>query len=250
MLRRLPREALVALVLLTRLPLPALPARAFAVQARAGWAFALAGLVVGGIGCLVGLVALSAGLPGVLAAGLCLFAQVVVTGAMHEDGLADVADGFWGGFTRERRLEIMKDSRTGSYGVLALVLSVGLRWGALASLLEVAPGAVIAAACLSRGLLPGLMTALPQARPGGLSAKVGVPGWIVAAAALGLGLGLAAGFGGIGALSGLAAALVAVAALAAVARVKIGGQTGDVLGAAQQLGEIAVLLALVAFHSP
>lgn len=244
-LRRLILDPLVALALLTRLPLPRLPEAAFARQAGAAWAFPLAGLAVGGLAMLVGLGALTLGLPAGLAAGLVLAVQVVASGAMHEDGMADCADGFWGGCEPGRRLEIMKDSAIGTYGVLALVISAGLRWGALAVLLPVAPLSVVAAACLSRGVLPGVMTALPQARPGGLSGRVGVPGWPLSLVALALGLGLGVALGGVSMLGAGLLALLPVAGLAWLALRKIGGQTGDVLGAAQQIAEIAVLLALV-----
>ncbi|MCA0869693.1 adenosylcobinamide-GDP ribazoletransferase [Seohaeicola saemankumensis] len=240
------REVGVALVLLTRLPLPRLPAAAFARQARAAWAFPLAGLAVALPACAVGLLALALGLPAPLAAGLVLAMQMLLTGAMHEDGLADTADGLWGGFDRDRRLEIMGDSRIGTYGVLALVVVTGLRWTALAALLQAgAWPAVLAVAALSRAALPMLMTALPPARDGGLSRGVGVPGRAVSLVALLLGAALAAPAGPAIALPALAAALVLVA-LALVARAKIGGQTGDILGAAQQLGEATLLCGLAA----
>ena len=127
-------DAVLALVLLTRLPLPHLPKDSFARQSRAVWAFPLAGLVVGGLATVMAAAALAVWPPAV-AAGLALAVQILVTGAMHEDGLADSADGLWGGFDRSRRLEIMKDSQIGTYGVLALVLSLGLRWLTLSALL-------------------------------------------------------------------------------------------------------------------
>ncbi|MEC7259603.1 MAG: adenosylcobinamide-GDP ribazoletransferase, partial [Pseudomonadota bacterium] len=151
------RDILVALALLTRLPLPRLPDAAFQHQARVVWAFPLAGLIVGGLGALAGMLALHAGLPATVAAGLALVVHCAATGAMHEDGLADTLDGLWGGHTRERRLEIMKDSTVGAYGAIALVLSLGLRWALFAALLPVAPGAIVAAACLSRAGMPVLM---------------------------------------------------------------------------------------------
>ena len=236
----------VALALLTRLPLPKLREAAFRRQAQAGWAFPLVGLAVAALAALVGRGALLLGLPAEVAAGLVLAAMAAMTGAMHEDGLADTVDGFWGGQSRERRLEIMKDSMIGSYGALALVLSAGLRWMALAELLPLGWGGLVCAACLSRAVLPGLMTALPPARAGGLSRAVGVPGvWAsLVAAGIGLGLGLAAV--GLTALGAAVAAGLAAVALGALAKARIGGQTGDVLGAAQQVAEIAVLLVLLA----
>ena len=241
-----PRDPLVALVLLTRLPLPRLPDAAFQRPARVVWAFPLAGLVVGGLAALAGVLALHAGLPAMVAAGLALVVQCAATGAMHEDGLADTLDGLWGGHTREARLEIMKDSTVGAYGAIALVLSLGLRWALIAALLPVAPGAVVAAACLSRAGMPVLMYALPHARDFGLSHGVGRP--TARACAIGLALGLVLAFltAGHETVTGALLGALALAWLARQARKRIGGQTGDILGASQQLGEIAILLALAA----
>lgn len=240
------RDVAVAFALLTRLPLPRLPDGAFAHQARAAWAFALVGVVVALIAGGAGWLALTLGLPGAAAAGLVLLVQIAVTGAMHEDGLADTADGLWGGWTRERRLEIMQDSAIGTYGALALILSLGLRWVALSVLLVGGIAPVIAAAAVSRGLLPVVMTALPQARDDGLSRRVGVPGWAVCAVAAGLGAGLALAICGGAALVPIALACAGVALVARIAQAKIGGQTGDILGAGQQVAESAVLLGFAA----
>lgn len=241
------RDIALALVLLTRLPLPRLPEAAFTRQAQAGWAFPLAGLAVAAPVCALGALAVSAGLPPAVAAGLVLVVQVMLTGGMHEDGLADSADGLWGGTTRERRLEIMKDSRIGSYGVLALILSAGLRWSALAGLIAAgAWGAVIAAAILSRAGLPALMTALPHARSDGLSHAVGRPGRGPAWGAAVLAVVIALLLTGNAALGAALWAALAVAAMGALAKAKLGGQTGDILGAAQQLAEIAALLTFLA----
>lgn len=240
----------VALVLLTRLPLPALPAAAFAAQARAGWAFPLAGALVAGIAGAIGMAALALGLSPWIAAGLTLAGQALLTGAMHEDGLADTADGLWGGTTPARRLEIMKDSQIGSYGVLALLLSVGLRWGALTALLPLGPAAFVAAAALSRAPLPLLMTVLSNARGSGLSHSVGRPAPWVPTLALALALALAGVLTGPALLWPALAAALATVALALVARAKIGGQTGDILGAAQQVSETALLIGLSAALTP
>ncbi len=242
-----PRDIVVALALLTRLPLPRLPAAAFARQAQAGWAYPLAGLAVAGPACVLGAIATGLGVPAVAAAGLVLAVQMMLSGAMHEDGLADSADGLWGGQTRARRLEIMKDSRIGSYGVLALILGAGLRWSALAGLISAgAWGAVIAGAVLSRAGMPALMAALPHARADGLSHAVGRPGRGTAWGAVALALGLALIACGGSALTAAVWAALAVAATGALARAKLGGQTGDILGAAQQMAEIAALLTLLA----
>lgn len=241
------RDVGVALVLLTRLPVPRLPDAAFARQSRAAWAFPLAGLALALPACALGWAALALGLGAWGAAGLVLAVQVMLSGAMHEDGLADTADGLWGGRTRARRLEIMRDSHVGAFGVVALVLGLGLRWGALAALLEAgAFGAVIAVAMVSRAVLPALMAGLPPARADGLAHGVGRAGWGGAAAALALALAAGLALGGPAILIAALAGGVVAAALGRLALDRIGGQTGDILGAAQQSAEIAGLLAMQA----
>jgi adenosylcobinamide-GDP ribazoletransferase len=202
------------------------------------------------------LVLLCAGLAGVgptLAATLAVTVLVATTGAFHEDGLADSADGLFGGHTLERRLEIMKDSRVGSYGACALGLSLLLRVTALASILEAA-GAWAAAAVIlvaapwsrMQGVL--LLAREPPARSDGASAAVGVPGGDTVLIGFGLAAAIAATLAGLTrlpltglVLGGLLAAL-ACAGLARLSRRLIGGQTGDILGAAQQIAEIAIYL--------
>lgn len=243
------RDIGVACALLTRLPLPKLPDDAFARQSRAAWAFALAGVAVAGVAGVAATLFMSIGLPAPAAAGVFLAVQIAATGAMHEDGLADTADGLWGGHDRARRLEIMKDSAVGTYGVLALVLAVGLRWVAISALLPTGIGAMIAAAALSRGGLPLLMTTLPHARPDGLSRSVGAPTMKTSRIALGIGAGVAVLLCGFSVLVPAVLAGLAVYALARIALAKIGGQTGDILGASQQVAEIVLLLGLMAYIS-
>ena len=195
-------------------------------------------------------------LPSLVAAALALLTTVLVTGGLHEDGLADCADGFGGGATRARKLEIMRDSRLGSYGVLAIGFSLLLRAGTLAGLLdraglEIACSAAIAAAIASRsfGLLP--LAVLGPARPDGVSHSAGrMPARAflascASAAVLGTVLPVMAGAGlGAAVLGNLLAAATA-AGTTHLARRQIGGQTGDVAGAAQQVGEVAFLLGLL-----
>jgi adenosylcobinamide-GDP ribazoletransferase len=233
-----------ALALLTRLPLRP----GFGRGAAAAWAWPLAGVAVALVSALSGTLALGLGLPPALTAGLILAAQVALTGALHEDGLADSADGLWGGHDRARRLEIMKDSRIGSYGVLALGLSLILRWAALSALLSAGWlfGPLIASAALSRAPMTVLAAALPNARGHGLSSHVGQPGQdtatLAVASAAGIAL-LAVGWSLLAPV--LWVALVSIA-VAAIAKAKLGGQTGDILGASQQLAEIAALAAFAA----
>ncbi|MDX1781117.1 MAG: adenosylcobinamide-GDP ribazoletransferase [Thalassovita sp.] len=241
------RDTAVAVGLLTRLPLP-LPDAAYARGARAAWAYPLAGLVVGGIAALLAGVAFGFGLAPGGAAFLVLLSAVMVTGAMHEDGLADMADGFWGGWGRDRRLQIMKDSHIGSYGVIALVLSLLARWWGLSVLLGQDGGlwALVAVAVLSRAGMPVLMAWLPNARDTGLSKAQGRPSARVAAIGCGLALVIAMTCLGGGAIGLAVLAALAVAGVGLLAKAKIGGQTGDVLGASQQVCEVVLLLALSA----
>jgi adenosylcobinamide-GDP ribazoletransferase len=238
-------EVLVALVLLTRLPLPHLPPGAFARGASAVWAYPLAGALLGGCAAVVGNGLLAIGLPASFAAGGLLATLVVLSGAMHEDGLADTVDGFWGGHDPQRRLEIMKDSRIGTYGVLALILVTGLRWSAYAALLPYGVLPVIATAALSRSAMPLLMTGLPPARASGLSQGVGRPGRATSLAGLVLALGIATICLGATALPAFAIVLLAALFCGLCAHAKILGQTGDTLGATQQISETAVLAVLV-----
>jgi adenosylcobinamide-GDP ribazoletransferase len=172
-----------------------------------------------------------------------------LTGALHEDGLADSADGFFGGRDREEKLAILRDSRHGTYGVIAIVLSVLFRAAALAEIGDVihAGLALIAAHAVSRAALPITMWGLAPARPDGLGATAGTPrgGRAIAAALIGCAIALAALGPGRGTVV-LCLAGMAVFATAEAARRQIGGYTGDVLGAFQQVGEIVILLAAAA----
>lgn len=237
-----------AIGFLSRLPVRVNPDWAQKRGARSAWAYPLAGAAIGALSGMVGLISLWLGLGPGLSAGLALVSLVMITGGLHEDGLADTADGFWGAASPLRRLEIMKDSRIGTFGVLALVLSILLRWSALAHLFGNGQvfWVLVGAAALSRAPLPLIMQSLPNARGAGLSADQGQPGDPAVWGALGLGalLGVVSLGGGV-VMSALAAAVVAFA-FGRVAVAKIGGQTGDVLGAIQQVAEIAILAVLVA----
>ena len=238
-------DIIVAVALLTRLPLPNAPDTAFESQADSVWAFSAVGLMIGLFGCMSGAIAFGLGLSAPMTAGVMLGVNITLTGAMHEDGLADCADGFWGGFDPARRLEIMKDSQIGTYGVLALLVTIGLRWLALSAVISTGFAGVIAAAVLSRGVMPAVMAMLVHARDTGLSHSVGRPTQQNAVIALGF-AGIIAvlmiGLNAIGAI--LICAFVAIL-VSQLAKAKIGGQTGDVLGATQVLAETAILLWLI-----
>lgn len=246
------RNGKVALAFLTRLPVPAPPTWRGADLAASVPMFPVVGLVVGLLAGLAYAVATLVGLPPPLAAVVAIAALVWVTGGLHEDGLADSADGL-GGTTPARRLEIMRDPRAGSFGVIALVLGLLARVGALAALQRPAmvATALVAAAVLSRAAIPVAMLALPDARADGLAARAGRPhpARVVAAGVVALALILV--------LLPPRAAVIVTACVAAVGVLlgitawrQLGGRTGDVLGALQQVTEIAVLWALVAMWGP
>ncbi len=193
-------------------------------------------------------------LPAEIAAALALTLFVITTGAFHEDGLADTADGLGGGRSLERKLEIMRDSRIGTFGGAALVLSLLLRWAALTALLKMGPGlaacVMLGAAGLSRwlGLMPVFL--LPAARNDGAAFAAARPrplplalGGLIALALLALPF-----WAGVPAVRlALATVLAGIAALAMtrISKAQIKGQTGDIAGAAQQLAEITFLVTIL-----
>lgn len=241
-------DTLLCVGFFTRIPAGGITDRRLA---DAIWAVPLVGILVGVVGTCAFGIASWLNLPPAIAAAIALATTMLVTGCLHEDGLADVADGFGGGATRERKLEIMKDSRIGTFGVLALLLTVLVRWSALAAL----SGSIsmfalfVAAHMASRSIMPAMMTVLPPARATGLSASAGTVSFNTSllAAALGL-VGLLA-LGPFAALLSAAALIVWFLLLKSLSERQIGGQTGDVLGTLQQGGEIIVLLVALSIHS-
>jgi adenosylcobinamide-GDP ribazoletransferase len=253
------RHFLLALQFFTRIPVTGRLAQWVGyspAMLRASAAhFPAVGWVVGAIGALA-LAGALALWPPLVAAVLCTVVTVLVTGAFHEDGLADVADGLGGASTRERALEIMKDSRIGAFGAIAVVLALGLKFALLAALagqgVFVACAALLAAHVLSRLAPLAVMRASPYVGGEGGKAKPmadAVSGtavfvavlWSLPAAAL---LVIAGGVvNGVAAL--IAAALVALFMVRLLRR-RLGGFTGDGLGATQQLSELAIYLALAA----
>jgi len=238
-----------ATMLLTRLPVGKGRLDGEPDLARALWAYPVVGAAVGALGGATLYAALAAGWPASVAAILAIGVQVLITGAFHEDGLGDVADGMGGGWTRARKLAIMRDSRLGTFGVVALVLMLALRielLRAIAATPHLAVPDLVTVGALSRGTMVGMLAGLPPARSEGLGRLAGRPGFKVVVPALLL--AAAPGLLLVGTWAGVAAILaVACAALALglLARRQLGGHTGDVLGAGQQVAEIAALLALV-----
>ena len=243
-LRRVFAGFALATAFFTRIPIATPECRGESL-ADAVWAFPLVGAGIGGVAACAFLLAQVCGLGDWPAAILTVLVSIVLTGALHEDGIADTADGLIGGRDRDSRLAIMRDSRHGTFGVVALVLSILLRAAALAAIGEVihAALALIAAHAGSRAALPFAMRMLAPARADGLGAAAGRPRTPLALAALAIGLliTLAALGPGRGAVAlGLAGAAIFILGL--LVRRRIGGYTGDVLGAVQQVGEIVMLL--------
>lgn len=252
-------DLIAALRFYSRLPLPEWGATPHAAPDlnRLAYAIPLAGLVLGALGGLALLAASALKLSPFLAAALAVAVLALVTGAMQEDGLADTADGFGGGRDREHRLLIMRDSRIGSFGATALGLALILRVGAIEAMIAAgsplrAALALAAAGAASRATAILLLRALPSARADGASAAVGQPAPAATlscalVAALAVAVILVPSFGVGATFAGLLAPLAALAAMAVLSARLIGGQTGDVAGATQQVSEIVFLLAVLIF---
>ena len=219
------------------------------------YALPIAGVIAALPAAILGYFALSVGLSPTIVAVLILCALMLATGGLHEDGLADVFDGLGGGKTREDKLEIMRDSRIGAYGTLALIMSSMLRVGLLAAIISQVSSfglvcILLAAAGFSRASLVWCWSALPAARDDGLSNRYGFPDtnqfW------------LAAGVAAIACLPMILFALPVMTLPTAIiltggplwffanlCRSQIGGHTGDVLGACQIIAEALFYLALL-----
>ncbi len=265
--RNIVGATLASTVFLSRLPIPTSADSKPLDFTKTAHAFPLAGAVIAIIPAIVLWATTALGLNSMIAATLCVTSMIAVTGALHEDGLADLIDGFWGGHTKECKLEIMRDSAIGTYGVLALILSVSLRVMLLSVLIEAigasaAALALIAMASLSRFAILQPWYLLPPARThdadvsgdskkevSSLSGRFGRPDkeTFIAASVL--------TFPAIilliylcsfqSALIALALFQVCIIALSALCKNHIGGHTGDTLGATQQLSELGLLFGLV-----
>lgn len=264
-LPRLLAEIGLVIGFLSRIPVPNLNGEAGeAGDAILGHALRfspVAGFAIAGVPAFVVALGRQLVLPPLATATLAVAAAIWTTGALHEDGLADVADGFGGGTERDRKLAIMRDSRIGTFGAAALVCSIVLRVACLAQLIggegsSAAVAAIVVAACLSRALMLLPMAVLKPARRDGLARNAGGVTCSGFAVAIGLAFvlaGLASVYGGytltrITTAFGVAA--LGCIAMTALSRRQIGGVTGDVVGASQQCAEIAVLLTLSAGTGP
>jgi len=215
---------------------------------RTAYLFPAVGIAVGVIGGAVYWVADALGLGNWIAALLAVLATCIVTGGLHEDGLADTADGFGGGATPERRLEIMRDPRAGAFGVLALVFATGLKVAALAGAANAfqAAAMLVAAHAGARACLPAVMWRIPTASARGLAADAGKPDAAGAGLALAIGTAVAVLVLPAAAPAMIVAAVAVAWLLCRLARRLVGGYNGDVLGAIEQGTEIGILLAAAA----
>lgn len=245
----------LALQFLTRLPVPGAAGADPLALGRAARYFGLVGALVGACGAALALAALPLWPPAV-AAVLAVSGTLWLSAALHEDGLADTCDALLGAAPRERALAIMQDARIGSYGAAALCLSLVLRVLLLAALLArdpwLAAAAWVAAHAAGRSVAVALMALLPyagdaaRARSGPL-AQAPSPGDVAAALATGaLLLALAGARSPLRAAAAASGLLLLVLALRAWLQRRLGGRTGDTLGAAEQLAELVVLLAFAA----
>ena len=217
--------------------------------------FPLAGAVVGLAGGLTLILAAGLGLSALIAAILAVLATVLLTGALHEDGLADTADGFGGGDTTERKLAIMDDSRVGTYGAVAIVFSLLLRIAALAALVPAggvrAAAALVAAEAASRAMTVRFWYWLPAARAGGMSEETGSPDERAMYAALFIGavivlIAIIPTSGFWAAFWGSILLVAAALLFERLSAAQIGGRTGDTLGACQQCAAAAFLIGVAA----
>ncbi len=236
-----------AVMFFTRVPVPSLARHDPADLQRAAAWFPLVGWLVGAVVAGVWWAA-SQVWPPAVASGLSLVATLLLTGAFHEDGFADVCDGFGGGYTKERVLEIMRDSRVGAFGAIGVMVMLGLKWQTVAAL-PVAKGAAVlfAGHAVSRAAAVSLMAVLPYVREEAGKAKP-------LATELGGGrlvVALLCGLAPLTLLPGRCVWAVAGVALLWVVlarwfRRRIGGYTGDCLGAAQQVCEVGFYLGVTA----
>ena len=244
-----------ALRFFTRIPVPAWVGHSAEGLNRSARYFPAIGIVVGALSAAVFALAASVW-PTSIAVLLALGASAWITGAFHEDGLCDAADGLGGGFTRERAMEIMKDSRAGSYGVIALTLVTLGRFAALSALPPSwVPAALIAGHTLSRFASTALIAVLDYARDETGKAKPLATRLDRAGLALAAAFALAAALPLV-VLTGWSQLLLAAALAASVtiwlARLfvrRLGGYTGDCLGATQQASELACYLGLACSFS-
>ena len=239
-------DILIALSLLTRIPVNLDHQDVDERAKQATWAYPLVGALIGAFAAFIANIANFFGLPFSICAILSLITMAIITGGMHEDGLSDAADGLWGGKNKDSILTIMKDSRIGSFGAIALILVIIGRYASINDLIKIEAlfWPLVAAGAVSRVPMVGAMVFMQHARSDGLSVSVGKPPQfsLIVAAVIGT-LACLVSVGILGLLVVLCACLGAFP-IFFMAYKKIGGQTGDILGASQQAAELMALASL------
>tara|TARA_R110000868_G_scaffold2930_6_gene19962 strand:+ start:13909 stop:14697 length:789 start_codon:yes stop_codon:yes gene_type:complete len=240
------KDVYVSVVFLTRLPAPGWPDAAARKLSTGMWAFPIAGILIATIAGVVYALCDAMELPVYISALFAVVALIIATGGLHEDGLSDLADGIWGGSDADKRLAIMSDSRIGAYGAIALIVSVTGRAAAIATIGEpvFVFGALVAAAAVSRAVMPAVMTFGTPAKTDGLGVSAGAPAFAAWGGALLLAVAIAAVAAPGGWFACLVAAAIGAALIGWFAQRNLGGYTGDVLGAAQQVAELFALTAI------
>lgn len=243
---------LLAIQFLTRVPVPASSGFTPERLTAATRYYPLVGAIIGGVAAMVYALALLAW-PPLVAVLLSIAASLALTGAFHEDGLADMLDGVGGGLTRERALEIMKDSRIGTYGAAGLIVALALKAATLAAMPWVSVAlALITGHALSRFSAIIVIATSNYVRDHGTAKPVaeGVsrPSFLIAAAtSLICCVALVLGLGPMAALMGVLGLAIGHIAMRRIFERKIGGYTGDCLGATQQASELGLYLGLLAW---
>lgn len=214
--------------------------------------FSVAGLLIAAPSALISFVLLLSGANALIVVILALALQVLLTGALHEDGLSDCADGFWGGKNQDRRLEIMRDSTLGTYGTLALIFSISIKIAGLYLMAQaMAPHLFaliwLSIAALSRCAMVVHWHRLPPARADGVARTVGQPSNHALFYNLGTSTAVSIGLIGMGIplfwlIGSIFCAAISVYGFTKLSKTKINGHTGDTIGATQQLTDMALIV--------
>jgi adenosylcobinamide-GDP ribazoletransferase len=254
-IRQRTEELGVALGLLTRFPLPEFTMRTPATVGTAFWAYPLAGALVGAPAAALFWLCHAAGFSTAPSVLLAMAATLLASGAFHEDGLTDFWDGLGGGDSREEKLDIMRDSRIGTYGALAIAFTLGLQFCFLVNIQNYAGhtsvmGAIIAAEALSRGAIALPIASLHPARNDGLGPSMAVLPMVTIVTGVVIAAAIAVLLLGGGGLLMMVGAALGTGLVTFIAWHFLGGFTGDVLGAAAVTARMAGLGAFALAVTP
>ena len=239
------RAIFICGIFLTRLPFALSDEIKSGELGKSSWAFPIIGLIVGLIGAFIFWVSQELSFTRSVSVGLSIIATIIVTGGLHEDGLADTADGFGGGLCRVSKLRIMRDSSIGVFGAIAVFFSIFFRWVILTDFLDthwIIIG-LLSAGIISRGILPVITWVLPNARQDGLASDfrrvepVALCACIIITI---LALLFLCGF--LNAIFIIGILCIVLISFSVFVYQQVGGYTGDILGAYQQLSEITTLM--------